>query len=80
MHKNATKCKQNTKQLVYKHGASNIIDTFETYHPCGENFACCITLYLDLQLVAIQEEELLPSSLYHQSQDKLVVVEIVVVE
>jgi hypothetical protein len=32
MHKNATKCKQNTKQLVYnKHGVSKIIDMFVTY-------------------------------------------------
>jgi hypothetical protein len=32
MHKNATKCKQNIKQLVQnKHGASKIIDTFATY-------------------------------------------------
>jgi hypothetical protein len=33
MHKNATKCKQKTKQLVKnKHGASKNIDTFATYH------------------------------------------------
>jgi hypothetical protein len=32
MHKNATKCKQNIKQLVLnKHGTSKIIDTFATY-------------------------------------------------
>jgi hypothetical protein len=32
MHKNATKYKQNTKQLVLnKHGASKIIDTFMMY-------------------------------------------------
>jgi hypothetical protein len=32
MHKNATKCKQNIKQLVQnKHGASKIIDSFATY-------------------------------------------------
>jgi hypothetical protein len=32
MHKNATKYKQNIKQLVYnKHGASKIIDTFAKY-------------------------------------------------
>jgi Na+/H+ antiporter NhaB len=34
MHKNATKCKENIKQLVLnKHGASKIIDTFATYQP-----------------------------------------------
>jgi hypothetical protein len=32
MHKNATKCKQNTKQMVHKQAWSiKIIDTFETY-------------------------------------------------
>jgi hypothetical protein len=36
MHKNATKCKQNIKQLVSnKHGASKIIDTFATYQVVG---------------------------------------------
>jgi hypothetical protein len=36
MHKNATKCnKTQSKWCVNKHGASKIIDTFETYHtPC----------------------------------------------
>jgi hypothetical protein len=33
MHKNATKCnKTQSKWCVNKHGASKIIDTFETYH------------------------------------------------
>jgi hypothetical protein len=32
MHKNATKCiKTQTKWCINKHGASKIIDTFETY-------------------------------------------------
>jgi hypothetical protein len=32
MHKNATKCnKTQSKQCINKHGASKIIDTFETY-------------------------------------------------
>jgi hypothetical protein len=34
MHKNATKCnKTQSKWCINKHGASKIIDTFETYHP-----------------------------------------------
>jgi hypothetical protein len=34
MHKNATKCnKIQSKWCINKHGASKIIDTFETYHP-----------------------------------------------
>jgi hypothetical protein len=34
MHKNATKCnKTQSKWCVNKHGASKIIDTFETYQP-----------------------------------------------
>jgi hypothetical protein len=33
MHKNATKCKETlSKWCKNKHGASKIIDTFETYH------------------------------------------------
>jgi hypothetical protein len=33
MHKNAMKCnKTQSKWCVNKHGASKIIDTFETYH------------------------------------------------
>jgi hypothetical protein len=33
MHKNATKCnKTQSKWRINKHGASKIIDTFETYH------------------------------------------------
>jgi hypothetical protein len=33
MHKNATKCnKTQSKWCINKHGASKIIDTFETYH------------------------------------------------
>jgi hypothetical protein len=33
MHKNATKCnKTQIKWCINKHGASKIIDTFETYH------------------------------------------------
>jgi hypothetical protein len=33
MHKNATKCnKTQNKWCINKHGASKIIDTFETYH------------------------------------------------
>jgi hypothetical protein len=38
MHKNATKCKQNTKQMVHKQAWSiKIIDMFETYHaPAAE--------------------------------------------
>jgi hypothetical protein len=42
MLKNATKCKQNVKQLVEnRHGASKIMDTFATYqslhHLDGKN-------------------------------------------
>jgi hypothetical protein len=34
MHKNATKCNETIgKWCKNKHGASKIIDTFETYHP-----------------------------------------------
>jgi hypothetical protein len=34
MHKNATKCNKTlSKWYKNKHGASKIIDTFETYHP-----------------------------------------------
>jgi hypothetical protein len=34
MHKNATKCnKTQSKWFINKHGASKIIDTFETYQP-----------------------------------------------
>jgi hypothetical protein len=33
MHKNATKCnKTQSKWCINKHGASKIIDMFETYH------------------------------------------------
>jgi hypothetical protein len=33
MHKNAMKCnKTQSKWCINKHGASKIIDTFETYH------------------------------------------------
>jgi hypothetical protein len=33
MHKNTTKCnKTQSKWCINKHGASKIIDTFETYH------------------------------------------------
>jgi hypothetical protein len=33
MHKNATKCnKTQSKLCINKHGASKIIDMFETYH------------------------------------------------
>jgi hypothetical protein len=42
MHKNATKCKQNIKQLVYnKHEASKIIDKFATYQ---STLATCVQL------------------------------------
>jgi hypothetical protein len=35
MHKNATKCNETlSKWYKNKHGASKIIDTFETYQPC----------------------------------------------
>jgi hypothetical protein len=38
MHKNATKCnKTQSKWCVNKHGASKIIDTFETYQPASIN-------------------------------------------
>jgi hypothetical protein len=34
IHKNAMKCnKTQSKWRINKHGASKIIDTFETYHP-----------------------------------------------
>jgi hypothetical protein len=37
MHKNATKCNETlSKWCKNKHGASKIIDTFETYHYQGE--------------------------------------------
>jgi hypothetical protein len=38
MHKNATKCnKTQSKWCINKHGASKIIDTFETYQGgCGQ--------------------------------------------
>jgi hypothetical protein len=36
MHKNAMKCNETlSKWCKNKHGASKIIDMFETYHPCG---------------------------------------------
>jgi hypothetical protein len=36
MHKNATKCnKTQSKWCINKHGASKIIDTFETYQTSG---------------------------------------------
>jgi hypothetical protein len=36
MHKNATKCnKTQSKWCINKHGASKIIDTFETYQAPG---------------------------------------------
>jgi hypothetical protein len=39
MHKNTMKCnKTQSKWCINKHGASKIIDTFETYHPPPENF------------------------------------------
>jgi hypothetical protein len=38
MHKNATKCnKTQSKWCINKHGASKIIDTFETYHFSGRD-------------------------------------------
>jgi hypothetical protein len=37
MHKSATKCNETIgKWCKNKHGASKIIDTFETYHGGGE--------------------------------------------
>jgi hypothetical protein len=37
MHKNATKCNETlSKWCKNKHGASKIIDTFETYHRAGK--------------------------------------------
>jgi hypothetical protein len=53
MHKNATKCnKTQSKWCINKHGASKIIDTFETYqlsiHQMGENERTFIVLiYFD---------------------------------
>jgi hypothetical protein len=39
MHKNAMKCnKTQSKWCINKHGASKIIDTFETYHRSTEVF------------------------------------------
>jgi hypothetical protein len=38
MHKNATKCNETlSKWCKNKHGASKIMDTFETYHPSVMN-------------------------------------------
>jgi hypothetical protein len=39
MHKSATKCNETIgKWCKNKHGASKIIDTLETYHPCLTDF------------------------------------------
>jgi hypothetical protein len=53
MHKNATKCnKTQSKWCINKHGASKIIDTFETYHlPPLEN------CYLDVPLADIARKK-----------------------
>jgi hypothetical protein len=41
MHKNATKCNETIgKWWINKHGASRIIDTFETYHFSNSNNYC----------------------------------------
>jgi hypothetical protein len=53
MHKNATKCnKIQSKWCINKHGASKIIDTFETYHlPPLEN------CYFDVPLADIAKKK-----------------------
>jgi hypothetical protein len=76
MHKNATKCnKTQSKWCVNKHGASKIIDTFETYQGPQCNFyyvwAALYFLWtygidLDLSHTKIFSS-LLPSSLYETS-------------
>jgi hypothetical protein len=53
MHKNTTKCnKTQSKWCINKHGASKIIDTFETYH--------CIFKHLGFS----DEERLVGSRVY----------------
>jgi hypothetical protein len=43
MHKNATKCnKTQSKWCINKHGASKIIDTFETYQRGGRDSMCLL--------------------------------------
>jgi hypothetical protein len=67
MHKNATKCnKTQSKWCVNKHGASKIIDTFETYHPtsCLVSYSqhMVATRLLELYGLEVEEDELdLPS-------------------
>jgi hypothetical protein len=47
MHKNATKCNETlSKWCKNKHGASKIIDTFETYHPLKLEGVLCIYVLL----------------------------------
>jgi hypothetical protein len=61
MHKNATKCNEKIhKWCKNKHGASKIIDTFETYqsYPCTQliiSATCTVvaTFFMLLHIVAI---------------------------
>jgi hypothetical protein len=54
MHKNAKKCnKTQSKWCINKHGASKIIDTFETYHAPGAISITVIAISIDLTAISI---------------------------
>jgi hypothetical protein len=55
MHKNATKCnKTQSKWCINKHGASKIIDTFETYQ-CAR--LCFLDAYLGYNQIKLRKED-----------------------
>jgi hypothetical protein len=68
MYKNTTKCnKTQSKWCVNKHGASKIIDTFETYHPAAYFWfpltPLSLTHLVSLFPIILHRESTLPSSL-----------------
>jgi hypothetical protein len=51
MHKSATKCNETIgKWCKNKHGASKIIDTFETYQPAWVELQLCLHLSEAMEL------------------------------
>jgi hypothetical protein len=66
MHKSATKCNETIgKWYKNKHGASKIIDTFETYHhaaPVRCSYKLCIAVALFLLVFALLEGNLIATA------------------
>jgi hypothetical protein len=74
MHKNTTKCnKTQSKWCINKHGASKIIDTFETYHGAAENLSLEKRCRLFSRVLAAEEgveEDGGPDALVHRTRQK----------